>query len=224
MEQINNMIQSDYFDKGTQFSASDFTIPNYQLWVKKNCAKNEDDKQSLPAWVGQLVHKASYDTPEIGVIKEFSGVRYIDIGDVEFVSIGGSIDRIECDEDMVWQIADIKTQGMFPAKKAFKDKGKDEWNTQLSVYRWILDGYNLNTCDTGLIHQYVMGFTKNKDGMEDYNKMEIPLMSLDDTEQMILNKIDIATGEEPLFMDCPVWMCNSYCSYNKSCPSHNKGA
>ena len=224
MSGINDMVVSDYHDKGTDFSASDFTRPTYQLWVSKNCKKNEDDKQSLPAWVGQLVHDASYRTPEIGVIKEFSPTATIDIGDGELVSIGGSIDRIEHVLDNLWQIADIKTQGMYPAKKAFKAGGEEKWTIQLSVYRWLLDKYGFKTTDVGTIHQYVMGFQKNKDGMEEYNKLEISLMSIEQTEEMMLNKIDIATGEEPRYNDCPTqWMCESYCSYNKSCPHYNKG-
>lgn len=222
MGTINDMIVSDYHDKGADFSASDFTIPTYQLWVKKNCVKNEDDKQSLPAWVGQLVHKASYDFPEVGVIKEFSFVRTLNIGDGEIVTIGGSIDRIEYDEYDVANIADIKTQGNYPAKRAFKDGGKEEWSTQLGIYRWGAEPYGIKACSTGVIHQYVMGFTKNKDGMQEYNKIEIHLDEPHIIEEMMLNKIDIATGEEPLFKDCPVWMCESYCSYNQSCPSHNK--
>ena len=219
---INGMIQSDYFDKDVDFSASDFCKPNYQLWVSKNHEKNKDDKQSLPAWVGQLVHKASYDFPELGVIKEFSPVTTIDIGDGELVTIGGSIDRIE-DINGEWHISDIKTQGLYPAKKSFKAQGSEAWVTQLSVYRYLLESYCIYTSSTAFIHQYVMGFQKNKDGMEDYNKFEIQLEETHNTEEMIRNKIDIATGEEPMMVDCQTaWQC-SYCSYTNSCPSYNKG-
>ena len=212
------MIKSDYFDKGTDYSASDFTRPNYQLWVSKNFDKNPDEEQGLAPWVGQLVHQASYEHQEIGVIKEFSPVRYFN-----GKHIGGSIDRLVYIGDGLWQVEDIKTQGNYPAKKAFKD-GKEEWVKQLSVYRWLCDDYDIAPIVLANIHQYVMGYQKDKklEDYKEYNKLEIELMSLIDTELMIESKMDIAEGDEPIFKDCPVWMCKDYCSYNQSCPHYNK--
>ena len=213
---INDMIVSDYFDKGVDFSASDFTRPNYQLWVSRNYDKNKDEKQSLPAWVGQLVHKASYDFPEVNVIKEYSPV--VDFGSF---TIGGSVDRI-VKVGCQWVVEDIKTQGMYPAKKAFKEPD-EKWVKQLSIYNFLLQRHGFNMASHGVIHQYVMGYQKNKDGMNDYNKIEIPLMTLEETIEMIDNKVDIATADdEPIFKDCPEWMCESYCSYSQNCPHHNK--
>ena len=212
---INDMIVSDYRDKGTDFSSTDFTIPNYQLWVKKNFPRNLDDKQSQQAWVGQLIHDASYRFPETNVIKEFSGLRNL-CGK----SIGGSIDRMEY-ADSEWHIADIKSQGMFPAQSSFKEP-KKEWITQLSIYKWIAESYGLQVSSTGIIHQYVLGFTMNKIGMNEYNKILIPLLNTRDIELMIESKIDIANGNEPVSVDCEGWRCESYCSWNKSCPHYNR--
>lgn len=216
---INDMIQHEYHDKGVDFSASDFTLPTYQLWVKTNNQKPEG-KQNLQAWVGQLVHKASYEFPEINVMKEYSPVHTIEING-EQVSIGGSIDRVVYN-GRKWTIEDIKTQGMYPAKKAFKDGGKDEWITQLSVYRWLLESQGFAVNDVGVIHQYVMGFQKNKDGMEDYNEILINLMTVLQTNEMIANKIDIATGDEPVYVDCESWRCESYCNYTDVCPAYQR--
>lgn len=216
---INNMIKSDYFDKGTDFSASDFTRPNYQLWVSKHFDKNKDDEQGLAAWVGQLVHKASYDHPEIGVIKEFSPVRYFN-----GVHIGGSIDRIVYNGYGMWQIEDLKTQGNYPAKKAFKEPD-EKWIKQLSIYKWLAYDYDIECIGEGVIHQYVMGYQKDKKlpEYEVYNKLEIPLMSVENTELMIESKIDIAQSSIPPDVDCPVsWMCEAYCSYSDGCPSYIK--
>ena len=219
---INGMVVSDYFDKKVDFSASDFNIPTYQLWVKKNLPKNEGCEQGLAPWVGQLVHKASYDHPEVNVIKEFSAVRRVQVSGEESTLVGGSIDRIAYDNLGVWQIEDIKTQGLYPAKKSFKE-AKPEWIKQLSVYAWLMEDYGFTIDDTGIIHQYVMGFQKNKDGMKEYNKLEIPLMSMQDTNDMIMNKIDIARGSEPVSVDCPKWMCEAYCDYSDACHHFNKG-
>lgn len=205
------MIVSDYFDKSVDFSATDFAKPNYQLWVSKNLPKNENVEQSLEAWTGQLIHKASYDNPEINVIKEFSCKRTFDL---EY-TIGGSIDRIEYLGGGLWQIADIKTQGMYPAQAAFKQP-KEEWKIQLSVYRWILDNYNFSVVGSGTIHQYVMGFTKNKIGMEKYNKLEVELLSHDEVEELVKSKIEIAHGSEPVSVDCPSYLCG-YCDYTEAC-------
>lgn len=205
------MIQSDYFDKSVDFSASDFCIPDYQLWVKKNLPKNENVEQGLEQWVGQLIHDASYNNPEINVIKEFSCKRVVDLEH----TVGGSIDRIEYLGGGLWQIADIKSQGMYPAQSAYK-KPKDEWIKQLSVYRWILDDYNFNIVGSGTIHQYVLGFTKNKIGMNKYNKLEIELMSHDDTEEMVKSKIAVAIGNEPASCGCESWRCG-YCDYSDAC-------
>ena len=218
MSKINDMIVSDYHDKNVDFSASDFCTPNYQLWVKKNLPKNEDDKQNFKAWVGQLVHKASYEFPEIDVIKEFSFKFVHDLD----TSIGGSIDRISFDGEL-WHIEDIKTQGNYPAQKSFKEPD-EKWITQLSIYRYaMVKYYGMAVSLNATIHQYVMGHQKNKHGCEEYNEIPIRLMETHDVESMLNEKIAIARGSEPLIVDCKSYLCESYCSWNKSCPSYNKG-
>ena len=231
---INKMIKSDYHDKGVEFSGSDFSKPLYQLWVSKNFPKNEttnvlvgteiEGEQSFKAWVGQLIHKASYDFPEVNVIKEYSPVTEVYIGNQEYVSVGGSIDRITIDRHGYMQLEDIKTQGNFPAKASWKEPS-ESWIQQLSVYRYLLECQRFKTSDVGIIHQYVMGYQKDKknEDYHEYNKIEIPLMSVSDTEEMIKNKIDIATGDEPILKDCKDYMCKDYCSYNQVCPHYNKG-
>lgn len=215
---INGMVVSDYFSKNTDFSASDFTLPDYKLWIKKNLPKNKDVQQGYKAWVGQLVHKASYDYPETDVIKEFSFNQNIDLQ----YSIGGSIDRVVIDNFNKSTIEDLKTMGNFPATKAFKD-GKEEWVIQLSVYSWAMSSYGFNMNSHGIIHQYVMGYQKNKNLEEykEYNKIKIDLMSKQQTEDMMLKKINVSTQKlPPLLVDCQKWMCKDYCDYNKACPSY----
>ena len=213
---INDMIVSDYHDKDVDFSASDFCLPDYKLWVKKNLPKNEDCKQNFKAWVGQLIHKASYDFPEIDVIKEFSFKFAYDLD----TTIGGSIDRVVY-KDGLWEIQDIKTQGMYPAKKSFKEPD-EKWITQLSIYRYGLIKYGFAVSLNATIHQYVMGFQKNKDGMEEYNEIPIRLLETHDVEKLIQHKINIANGDKPLMVDCQPYLCKEYCDYNKSC-THFKG-
>ena len=215
---INGMVVSDYFSKGTDFSATDFTKPDFQLWVSKNLPKNKNAKQGFAPWVGQLIHKASYDHPEIGVMKELSLVFNLDLD----ISVGCSIDRVAYIGVGLWRVEDIKTQGMYPAKSAFKQP-KQDWITQLSIYRYALLKHHIDVTHDAVIHQYVMGFQKNKDGMEEYNELNIELMDRDETEDLMKNKIAVAKGSQPVEVDCPKWMCEKYCDWNQSCPHYNKG-
>lgn len=215
MADINGMIKGDYFDKQVDFSASDFCKPNYQLWVSKHYEKN-DEQQSFKPWVGQLIHKASYDHPEIDVIKEFS---FKFVHDMEH-TIGGSIDRIAKLDNGQWQIEDLKTMGNFPATKAFKEP-KEEWITQLSIYNYAMAlVHKFDMAHTGIIHQYVLGYQKNSKLPEykEYNKIEIELMRMQEVSDMIDEKIAIALGDIAPVFDCQVWACD-YCSYSKNCPS-----
>jgi len=215
---INGMVVSDYFDKKTDFSASDFTQPLYKIWVSKNFSKNPDEEQGYKAWVGQLVHDASYKHPEVNVIKEFSFILHHDID----TSIGGSVDRCALDEYGVWHIEDLKTQGNFPAQKAFKEPS-DSWVKQLSIYKLGMESCGLKVSDEGVIHQYVMGYQKKKGSdMKEYNKINITLMSEADTLDLINTGVNVARNSLPPVMDCQKYLCKDYCSYNKACPDYNK--
>ena len=214
---INGMIVSDYFDKKTDFSASDFTQPLYKLWVSKNFPKNADEEQGYKAWVGQLVHDASFNHAEVDVIKEFSFIYGFDLD----TTIGGSVDRCSFVDGM-WQIEDLKTMGNYPAQKAFKEP-KVEWTIQLSIYKLGMESRGLKVSDVGIIHQYVMGYQKKKGSdMQEYNKIEILLMSEEEILEVISTGVNVAKNKLPPVMDCATYLCKDYCSYNQSCP-HYKG-
>jgi len=212
---INGMVVSDYHSKGTEFSASDFTRPNYQLWVSKNHPKNEDEDQGFKAWVGQLIHDASYNHAEVDVVKEFSFIYNVDL-DAE---VGGSVDRCSYSNGK-WTIEDLKSMGNFPAQKAY-EHGKHEWITQLSIYRVGMESRGFDMSHDGVIHQYVMGYQKKKGStMQEYNKIDIELLTTDETVQMMRDKIDMSRNKIAPMFDCMKYMCADYCSYNKACPSY----
>ena len=219
MSNINDMIVSDYHDKGTEFSASDFTNPLYKLWVSKNFEKNKDEKQSFKAWNGQLIHKASYDFPEIDVIKEFSFVLTHDLD----TQVGGSVDRCTFLNGK-WQIEDIKTMGNFPAKKAFKEV-KQEWIIQLSIYKLGMESRGLSVSNFGVIHQYVMGYQKDSKlpDYKEYNRIIIALLSKEETLELIEQGVQVARNSIAPVVDCPKYLCKDYCSFNKSCPAYKGG-
>jgi len=214
---INGMVVSDYHSKGTEFSASDFTRPNYQLWVSKNHPKNEDEDLGFKAWVGQLIHDASYNHAEVDVIKEFSFIYNHDID----ATVGGSVDRCSY-RNGLWHIEDLKTMGNFPAQKAFAEP-KEDWVKQLSIYKLGMSSRGLSVSSRGIIHQYVMGYQKKKGSeMKEYNEIEIQLMSEEDTIELINTGVNVARNSLPPMMDCnPHWQCD-YCSYTDHCPSSNK--
>ena len=212
---INDMIVSDYFSKDSDFSASDFCKPLYQLWVSKNFPKNEDDKQGFKPWVGQLIHDASYRHPEIDVVKEFSFILHHDLD----VTVGGSVDRCVF-VNGIWQIEDLKSMGNFPAQKAFKEP-KQEWIVQESIYKLGMESRGFNVADTGVIHQYVLGYQKKKGSdMQEYNRLEIPLLSSDETREIINTGVNVARNSLPPLMDCATYLCKDYCSFNQACPNY----
>lgn len=210
------MIVSDYHNKHSDFSASDFCRPLYQLWVSKHFDKNYDDKQNFKAWTGQLIHKASKDFDEVDVVKEFSFILNYD-----FNTIGGSVDRCVF-ENGEWYIEDLKTMGNFPAQKAFAEP-KKEWIIQLSIYRIGMISRGFKVSKKGIIHQYVMGYQKKKGSdMKEYNRIQIDLLDIDEVYEILNTGINVAQNKEAPVCDCKKYLCSDYCSYNASCPEYNK--
>lgn len=204
----------NYLDKNTDFSASDFCQPTYFLWIKKrkDAYKNaEKDEVFSPAFVGSLIHKAHEECNEINVIKEFSTIKkhprlpY---------TIGGTIDRLEIDsKNGQVTICDLKSGGQYPMLKKFKDNGSDEWMIQLSIYRWLIkDMFNVESY--GKIYAYVLGHQKNKDNMPMVWNIDV---ELNDIDNLIDDKIIIATSDNEPECDCPKWKCESYCDYSQYC-------
>lgn len=208
-----------YNDKGTSFSATDFTGPSYQLWMKKNGVKQEETSKSVfgPAFVGSLIHKNSEETNEINVIKEFSTYRTIDGH-----TIGGTIDRIEVDKDSgTVTVADIKTGGHFPMLQKYRKESVPAWHYQLSIYRWLLQDIFDNITTDGKIYIFVLGHQRNKDGMPMEWTSHEELMSFQETEAYLRMKLAGIQGDKPPSEDCEKWRCDpKYCDYYNFCKGY----
>lgn len=209
-----------YNDKGTDFSATDFTKPNYQLWMEKNGPKIErNGKVFSPAFVGSLIHKNSEETNEVNVFKEFSTIR-----ELGGHSIGGTMDRLEIDDNVI-TVADIKTGGHFPMLKKFRDNNVPDWGKQLSIYRWLISPIFENIATVGKVYVFVLGHQRNKDNMPDEWTHHEELLSNESVEAILKEKIEIAKAIEPPEKDCEKWRCNpKYCDAYNFCINYGVGS
>lgn len=204
----------EYVDKGTDYSASDFNKPNYQLWISKriDSYKNTVDTDNVfnASFVGSLIHQNSEGVNEINVIKEFSTIK-----NLNGKTIGGTMDRLEFDnKNNSIVIGDIKTGGHFPMLQKYKKKEYKEWSTQLSVYYWLIKDMFINVETFGRIYAFVLGYQKNKDNMPD--KWTAVVHLNDNIEKLMLEKINIAESDIEPKKDCESWRCN-YCDYSTYC-------
>jgi len=202
----------DYVDKGTDYSASDFTKPDYQLWIskRKDVYKNQEQEEVFNAsFVGSLIHQNSESVNEVNVIKEFSTIKKINN-----YTIGGTIDRLEVDsKNGQMTICDLKSGGHFPMLQKYKKEEVKEWITQLSVYRWLTkDLFKIESI--GKIYVFVLGYQKNKDNMPPTWTRTLELDT--NIEKLIINKINIAESDVEPKVDCESWRCG-YCDYRTYC-------
>lgn len=203
----------EYVDKGTDYSASDFTRPAYQLWISKreDAYENKKEEEVFNAsFVGSLIHQNSESLNEVNVIKEFSTIKKLNN-----YTIGGTIDRLEIDpKNGQMTICDLKSGGQFPMLQKFKsDSDVEDWVTQLSVYRWLLkDMFTVE--DYGKVYAFVLGYQKNKDKMPPTWFRSFVLNNSIDL--YMLSKITTAESDIEPKKDCEKWRCD-YCNYSTYC-------
>lgn len=203
-----------YLDKGTDYSASDFTKPTYQLWIskRKDAYENQTEEEVFNAsFVGSLIHQNSESLNEVNVIKEFSTIKKFN-----GYTIGGTIDRLEFDRFGSVTICDIKTGGHFPMLQKWKKKDEpiEDWRIQTSVYRWLISDLFKQVNEYSKIYVYVLGHQKNKDNMPiKWDKMEL---LNDHIDILVMDKITRAESDNEPVKDCESWRCN-YCNYSTYC-------
>ena len=88
----DNWLVSTYRPKDSEFSATDITSPNAQLWCKINSPKvdNSTAKVGFKSYLGSALHKAVEEVDEDGVIKELSWIRTLPSG----IKVGGTTDEL----------------------------------------------------------------------------------------------------------------------------------
>lgn len=218
-------LQSTYLDKGTKFSASALTKPNYQLWVINHSPKDEVTTRQVgfKSAIGSAWHEFCEKNNEVGVVKEFSNVK-----EFEGTTIGGTADELVFQPDVgqfgMWQIRDHKTKGVYSAKKFLGIGTKadphpmpenEKEMLQLSIYRWLFkDMFEIQ--DDAIIYLWVMGHTK-RESFPEVSEVPLKLMPIPETEQYISEKIKVALADNPPEFDCESWLCD-YCDVEHHCP------
>lgn len=229
-------LKSRYFSKGTDFSASDFTRPLYQLWVSRHFEIEKKDTISLAAAFGTALHEY-LEIPEVGVIKEFSHIT-----EFNGVTIGGTADLLEWNnEEGTWIIGDHKSKNPYSARRFLgftrpvtKSRKKEEVVApdqkkeimQLSIYKWLFDGL-FNISSYAKIYIWVAGYMPmyKEMGIPEKKIVNINLHDKEYVEKHINKCIEVVKSETPPENDCNSNHCN-YCDYKDVCPflrSQNKG-
>lgn len=216
----DNWMKSRYRSKGTDFSATDLTNPNYYLWCKyhfkKDVKADPDTPTSFKSFAGTAVHQVIEEVDEIGVIKEFSWTK-----EINGVTIGGTADELRWRYTIdQWRLGDVKTKGCYPAAKFLAGENEKE-QLQLSIYRWLFKGL-FDIEDKAVIYLFVMGHTAReaKKGIPEVSEQWIDLLPVAQTETIIQGKLAIAQAEKPPKIDCPKWKCcKDYCDMYDVCPA-----
>ena len=86
---------------------------------------------------------------------------------------------------------------------------------QLSIYRWLFKDM-FEIADEAVIYLWVMGHTK-RESFPEVSEVPLRLIPMEETEQMISEKIKVALADEPPAFDCETWLCD-YCDVHHNCP------
>jgi len=222
-EMKERFLKSTYLDKGTDFSCSELTKPNYQLWVSHHAeAPKEGDKStSFKSALGSAWHVACEQSNESGVIKEFTYIK-----NHNGVSIGGTADELMWRYSVgKWQIRDHKTKGVYPAKKFLGIGTKANPNPtpeteketlQLSIYRWMFSDLFPAIDDKAVIYLWCIGHSA-REQFDEVSEVWLDLLPVNITQTYIEGKIATALGDTPPAVDCDKWMCD-YCNVRAACP------
>lgn len=212
-------LKSRYRSKGTDFSVTDLTNPNYYLWVKhhfkKELKQDPDAPTSFKSFAGTAVHAMIEGVDEIGTVKEFSWIK-----ELNGVTIGGTADELRYRYSVnKWRLGDVKTKGVYPADKFLKGENEKE-QLQLSIYRWLFKGL-FDIEDKAVVYLFVMGHSAReaKKGIPEVSEQWLDLLPVDTVETIIQGKLAIAKDTTPPKLDCPTaWKCKDYCDMSDVCP------
>ena len=213
------LMHDDYVDLGG-FSATTFNKPTYQVHMEKKYGRiDESPEDRVASQVGTGFHALAE--------KIVTSDDYILEDTLQFMLneylITGTPDII----DKVWKVVqDWKVKGPYQFQKTFRGE-IDDLIRQLSIYRWLyfkVSGEHLDNIGKG--HIVCAGWQKNtmriqKKHKEDYPDLEfypkyttvdVPLMSYEDTEEMMLKWIERYEMQSIMSnIDCDTsWACE-YC-------------
>ena len=223
---LGDWLVSTYRAKDCDLSVTDITKPTYQLWMQLHTTmEDKEEKQvGMKSFIGSAVHKAIEDQDEDGVVKEFSWVRTLPDG----TRIGGTADELRWRYSIQkWRLGDVKTKGLYSAKKFMGIGTKANPNPkpeqekeilQMSVYRWLFEGM-FDIEDKGVIYLIIPGHN-SYDPIPEYSEVWLDLMPIKTVDQYIKGKLSLAKGDTEPDCDCNRdWMCN-YCPFWESCSKY----
>ena len=178
-------------DKEHSISTTELIGPYYRAWKSLNNEVKNNPLRPMKrrsSFIGSAVHQRA----EL-VFKDYKNVRqegYKErhLEDLD-VWISGTYDIIIEDYGKLY-IGDIKTG----YGKSHGISKTENTIRQLSIYRW-LNSNMLSIEDTAYI--YFISQSNNN-----YETMEVELLSLDDTEQLVRDTIKYLQQGEPDFVDC----------------------
>ena len=226
-EMATRFLKSTYLDKGTDFSCSELTKPNYQLWVSHHCEPPKEGNKTVgfKSALGSAWHVACETDNESGVVKEFTYIK-----EHNGTTIGGTADELMWRYSVgKWQIRDHKTKGVYPAKKFLGIGTKANPNPkpdtekeilQLSIYRWLFSDLFPNIDDKAVIYLWCVGHSA-REQFDEFSEVWLDLLPTNITQTYIEGKIATALGDTPPAKDCEAWMCD-YCNVRESCPFMQK--
>ena len=157
----------------------------------------------VAACVGSAIHDSIERIETPNVQKEQRASRTICVGDVVY-TVTGRYDILEDNSDGTFTLRDVKTTSVW----AFIFGGKDEsYQIQLSIYRWLLSLDKVVTAH-GFIDFFFTDWQSMK-ARQDHKYPQqriapghrITLMSLEETEQWILSRLELIEASKDLSDD-----------------------
>jgi len=220
---IGGWLKSTYRAKDCEYSVSDLTKPTYQLWQQVHTEMTDKYSKTvgMKSFIGSAVHGAIETQDEDGVIKELSWVKSLANG----TRIGGTADELRWRYSInQWRIGDIKTKGMYAAKK-FMGVGtkanpnpkpeQEKEQLQMSLYRWLFsDMFSIE--DKAVIYLIVPGHN-SYDPIPEMQEVWLDLLPIATVDTYIKGKLALAEADVEPSCDCnKAWMCR-FCPFQLTC-------
>jgi len=234
-------VAKDEYDTDDEviLTASQLSAPDYKSWLKVHGEKVVElsPQSDLKAALGTMVHSycesvTKNHEKEVQLVEERIKIPF------QEYFISGKPDKIKYGIVFDW-----KTLGEYPAMKLLTDTTGTEiikFKKQLSFLRYlykekygvelksygvlycIIFGWKTNTGkkDTPITQTILIpnGYKPNKYGIPPVFALKVSLYTLEETKQLIQDKLDIITNPLPPKVDCPLWMCKEYCELQ--CPNN----
>ncbi len=207
-------------------SASSMTKEPLQLWYEQNdypkveALTDATFGSIMHLGMEKMLHEYFIENEKMDYQMEVRATR-----EIAGASVSGKPDLVV--DGVIW---DFKSGKNYARKMMLKEGKKHPYVIQLSVYNWLLGG--------GLAGKilWLMKDSKAIEGEEVFIEDDIELLTLEETEQLILEKIESIKQYDANTMppECKdLWLrnykgevikqkCKLYCSFRDSCTYYNE--